>query len=183
MCFPFSLDLCTCLIQAEKLCVCVWANRNLFVSLQVSVVCVCVLNCNAQHVCVLSGNTSSGHWLSLFDVKVLAAVLCVSVCVCFWLGRTHFIGPLEFYIIKYFPLWIQSIPINLLLYSRWKPAATTLMSLWKCKSSWLDVELRRAGAVVPVQHKTHRDTIRAMYNLGLPVVLSVYTLIWIKGNQ
>lgn len=24
------------------------------------------------------------------------------------------------------------------------------MSLWKCSRSWLDVELRRAGAVVPV---------------------------------
>lgn len=42
---------------------------------------------------------------------------------------------------------LNSVP--LLLYSRWKPAATTLMSLWKWRRSWLDVELRRAGAVVP----------------------------------
>lgn len=36
-----------------------------------------------------------------------------------------------------------------LLYSRWNPAATTLISVWKCKYSWLDVLFNKAGAVVP----------------------------------
>lgn len=45
-----------------------------------------------------------------------------------------------------------------LLYSRWKPAATTLMSLWKCSRSWFEVELRRAGAVVPANNGDNQAT-------------------------
>lgn len=47
---------------------------------------------------------------------------------------------------------------NSLLYSRWKPAATTLMSLWKCSRSWFEVELRRAGAVVPAKDGDNQAT-------------------------
>lgn len=48
--------------------------------------------------------------------------------------------------------------LNSLLYSRWKPAATTLMSLWKCSRSWFEVELRRAGAVVPAKAGDNQAT-------------------------
>lgn len=48
--------------------------------------------------------------------------------------------------------------LNSLLYSRWKPAATTLMSLWKCNRSWFEVELRRAGAVVPAKDGDNQAT-------------------------
>lgn len=52
----------------------------------------------------------------------------------------------------------RKIDLNSLLYSRWKPAATTLMSLWKCSRSRFEVELRRAGAVVPAKDGDNQAT-------------------------
>lgn len=61
---------------------------------------------------------------------------------------------------------------TLLLYSRWNPAAATLMSDWKWRQSWLDVLFRRAGTVVPERNRwkcfnvTHAFALLSIKYLG-----------------
>ncbi len=152
-----------------RVCLCMCLSLRVSVYVPLGVCSVCVLQCGSHYVCMLSGSTSSGHWLLLFDVEVLAATMCVCVCVCGWVcvfkctcvsvGLCAFVASLFYLSIGLsICLSICLKSFNSLLYSRWKPAATTLMSLWKCRRSWLDVELRRAGAVVPVNDRDKHTT-------------------------
>lgn len=128
---------------------------------------MCVPPCWSQCVCMLSGATSSGHWLLLFDGEVLSAMACACLCVLSaFLALDQIFTAWLFCLTKYCITFVKPTNLSLclvkrfylLLYSRWKPAATTLMSLWKCRRSWFDVELRRAGAVVPIKTRDEVTT-------------------------
>lgn len=77
MCGNDSVYLCKCSSQCVCMPVCM---------------CVCPLWCKFGSACMLSGGTSTGHWLLLFEVEIFAALMFLRLWFSVHLWRTKVKG-------------------------------------------------------------------------------------------